>query len=192
MRRRLIGMAAGLMLGVSTNAAAASLAAMPVSEHSDLSAFEKWTSVLIRHDARAVPGWQALTVELAALDERTRLDRVNAVFNRVRYVPDADQWGRGDYWATPAEFVRGAGDCEDYAIAKYLALREAGVPAEALRLVIVRDRDAGGIVHAVLAVAAAGEVWILDNQEDRVLPATAVTRYVPIYAINEERWWYYG
>jgi len=66
-------MAAGLMLGVSTNAAAASLAAMPVSEHSDLSAFEKWTSVLIRHDARAVPGWQALTVELAALDERTRL-----------------------------------------------------------------------------------------------------------------------
>ena len=42
------------------------------------------------------------------------------------------------------------GDCEDYAIAKYVALREAGVARENLQLVLVRDR-AVRQDHAVLA-----------------------------------------
>ena len=38
-----------------------------------------------------------------------------------------------------ATLTTGFGDCEDYAIAKYVALVEAGVAAEDVRLIIARD-----------------------------------------------------
>ena len=37
-------------------------------------------------------------------------------------------------------FNTGAGDCEDYAIAKYVALQTAGISAEDLRIVVVHGR----------------------------------------------------
>ena len=57
---------------------------------------------------------------------------------------------------------RPAKDCEDYAIAKYVALREAGVEAADLRFLLVRDRLAGD--HAVLGVRYEGRWLILDNR----------------------------
>jgi predicted transglutaminase-like cysteine proteinase len=52
------------------------------------------------------------------------------------------QWGVADRWSPPLEaFSTGRGDSEDYAIAKYVALRAAGVPKQDVKFVIVRNTD---------------------------------------------------
>ena len=87
---------------------------------------------------------------LAIVDEgRTRSGRARiGVINReinLAIVPTSDfvQWGVDDRWSPPLEtFTTGRGDCEDYAIAKYVALTEAGVPPEDVKLVVVRDKTA--------------------------------------------------
>ena len=81
-----------------------------------------------------------------------------------------------------------SGDCEDYAITKYLSLRQLGFAADRLRLVVVQDvvRD---LAHAVLAVYLDDEVYILDNLTEAVLPQEQVAQYVPYYSVNELTRW---
>ena len=64
-----------------------------------------------------------------------KLVMVNSFFNKFQYKQDSKLYASSDYWATKKEFLmRGFGDCEDYAIAKYAALVELGVPLEKLAL----------------------------------------------------------
>ena len=65
---------------------------------------------------------------------RGQLDEANRAVNMaIRYASDFAQHGEADRWSAPlATFANGKGDCEDYAIAKYVALREAGFPEERL------------------------------------------------------------
>lgn len=66
----------------------------------------------------------------------------NRFFNQIPYVPDLAAWGVKDYWATPDEFIeKGAGDCEDFAIAKFYALKNMGVPVNRLVLAFVKVRN---------------------------------------------------
>src|SRR5205807_4873713 len=71
---------------------------------------------------------------------RARLGEINHAINlSIRPMSDLAQYGVVDPWTSPlATLAAGAGDCEDYAIAKYVALREAGLDNEDLRLLIVR------------------------------------------------------
>ena len=135
-----------------------------------------------------VMAWQAMLsgeVGRAPLDQ---LQAVNRFLNNWRYKADAQNYGQRDYWATPLEFLRQSGDCEDYAIAKYVSLRQLGFRAEHLRMVVVRDivRD---LAHAVLAVYLDDQVYILDNLTRAVLPQEQLTHYVPYYSINETTRW---
>ena len=59
--------------------------------------------------------------------------------------------------------LQGAGDCKDYAVAKYLALIEAGFPERDVKLVIVRD-IAAHQDHAIVAVRINGGWFLLDNR----------------------------
>lgn len=129
--------------------------------------------------------WQALKAQLNQAQERkTLLERVNRAMNRLEYFPDDQLWALHDYWATPAEFLaRGAGDCEDYAIAKYFLLLELGIPAEAMRIAIVRD-VARGLIHAVLLVQTEGGPMMLDNVIEEVVPAARVPQYRALLALN--------
>src|ERR1700752_651257 len=88
----------------------------------------------------------------AAREGLARLGEINRAFNlAIRPVSDRAQYGVEDYWASPlATLAAGAGDCEDYAIAKLVALRAAGLPADDLRLIIIREMTTGED-HAVLA-----------------------------------------
>src|SRR5262249_26522022 len=65
-------------------------------------------------------------------DGRARLGEINRAINlSIRAMDDFAQYGEVDVWSSPlVTFKNGAGDCEDYAIAKYVALRMAGIPAE--------------------------------------------------------------
>ena len=116
------------------------------------------------------------------------LSSVNAFFNGVTYVSDLTHWGLDDYWASPAEMLASnGGDCEDYSIAKYFALKELGVPIESLRITYVKAVRLNQ-AHMVLAYypAPGAEPLILDNLEDRVKPASERFDLVPVYSFNDE------
>ncbi len=98
---------------------------------------------------------------------------VNAYFNRWPYRLDIDVYGESEYWATPQEFLRLSGDCEDYSITKYYALKQLGVPVDRMRIVMLID-TIRGIAHAVLAVKQGDETYVLDNLSDLVLPHRAL------------------
>jgi predicted transglutaminase-like cysteine proteinase len=117
-----------------------------------------------------------------------QLVAVNAYMNARPYVTDAKNWGQKDYWATPAEFLARSGDCEDYAIAKFFALKRLGWNADALRLAAVKDLDQGA-GHALLVVFDGDRSWLLDNQIKQVVETDTVRRYEPVYSINENAWW---
>src|SRR5437879_4391793 len=114
-----------------------------------------------------------------------RLDEANRAVNAaIRYVSDYAQHGEADRWSAPlATFATAKGDCEDYAIAKYVALREAGFPEGDLRIVLVRDR-AVRQDHAVLA-AHLGDRWLfLDNRRSELLVDSDASSFTPLFAIN--------
>ena len=130
--------------------------------------------------ASADEGGPLLTVEL--------LKAVNVYLNRTTYIVDPVNWGVPDYWSTPDEFFMKNGDCEDYAISKFITLKRLGVDPAKMRLVILQDKNLRA-AHAVLAVELGGTYHILDNQVDTVLTHDKILHYRPVYSINENNWW---
>lgn len=130
----------------------------------------------------------------STLDEPQRLRDINDFFNRrLTFKDDAVTWGVPDYWASPLESLdKRAGDCEDYAIAKYFSLTAAGVPGAKLRMVYVRARQQGqSLAHMVLAYYAqpGAEPLILDNLRPEVLPASQRGDLTPVFSFNTEGLW---
>lgn len=169
---------------------------------SNLSAFVKWTSVLPRYEQERLAGpedcrncaakrWEHMLGELKNRPLSEQMEQVNRFFNQFRYIEDRDNFGVEDYWQTPYELMMNGGDCEDYAIAKYISLKRLGVPEADMRLIIVRDDRLGGIIHAVLEVRAGNAHYLLDNQSRTVLTRNEVFHYRPIYALNAQGWWAY-
>lgn len=136
----------------------------------------------------ALRRWRDLLRRLAGQPLSVQLDEVNRFANAWPYRTDAENFGRSDYWASPLEFLARSGDCEDYAIIKYVSLRELGVADRQLRLVVLRDTLRGD-AHAVLAVAAGDHVWILDNLAETVLPQDQLSHYRPYYSVNAQSRW---
>jgi len=118
---------------------------------------------------------------------RERIDAVNRMVNAaILYTSDLVQHGVADLWSAPlATLSSGRGDCEDYAIAKYVLLRESGVAAGDLRLLLVRDtlvrQD-----HAVLAVRQAHHWLILDNRWSISADSSEVRNLMPLFAIDQQ------
>ena len=122
---------------------------------------------------------------------QSRLDRLHAVnqfFNRWPYKSDDEAYGRREYWAAPMAFMSQSGDCEDYAIAKYFALRQLGFDKDELRIVVLYDsiRNVG---HAVLAVYDGADILILDSLSNFVTTHTRYRHYIPQYSMNETTRW---
>jgi predicted transglutaminase-like cysteine proteinase len=132
--------------------------------------------------------WKGIIHGLAGADRRTQIESVNREMNERLYVIDPINWGVPDYWATPYQFRRKNGDCEDYAIAKFMALRELGFENAELRIVVLNDLNLG-IGHAILVVYLDGRALVLDNQSKSVVPADSIRHYQPVYSVNEEGWW---
>ena len=137
---------------------------------------------------KAVMAWQALLKGLKGAGEREQVKKINRFVNQWHYRPDDQNFGKSDYWASPLEFMKRSGDCEDYAIAKYVSLRNIGFPAERLRLVVVND-TLKQLAHAVLAVYLDDSVVILDNLTNAVLPHDRIFQYEPYYSVNENARW---
>lgn len=116
------------------------------------------------------------------------LSAVNLYINRTSYIVDPVNWGVPDYWSTPDEFFLRSGDCEDYAISKFITLKRLGVDTTKMRIAVVQDENLRA-AHAVLTVDLDGTYHILDNQVDTVLTHDKILHYRPVYSINEGGWW---
>ena len=121
-----------------------------------------------------------------AREGRARLGEINRAINlAIRSMSDLAQYGEADVWSSPlVTFATGAGDCEDYAIAKFVALQMAGVSPDDLRIVVVRDTIRGED-HAV-AMARLDDRWLtLDNRRMAMVEDADVRNYRPLFVIDD-------
>jgi predicted transglutaminase-like cysteine proteinase len=137
--------------------------------------------------------WKSLVLAGVSLSDADRIKRTNMFFNQLmQFADDSVVWSQPDYWATPMESIgRGAGDCEDFAIAKYFSLLQMGVAPEKLRLIYVRAKtgSADGTptqAHMVLAYYAQSDVepLIMDNLIPDIRPASRRPDLVPVFSFN--------
>ncbi|HEX3504421.1 MAG TPA: transglutaminase-like cysteine peptidase [Xanthobacteraceae bacterium] len=119
-------------------------------------------------------------------DGMARLGVINRAVN-LAIVPTSDmkQWGVADHWSPPLEtLTTGRGDCEDYAILKYVALIDAGVPKQDVKLVIVHNRFPDE-EHAVVAARIDDRWFILDNRSLALVPDAAVRGETPLFVLDD-------
>jgi len=209
--RLVILVVAGLALATSTVPASArqagggeSLFGSHEVRSTRMSLFPKWQGALARYfDESRLPDapctstvfnrchlreWKRFLHGLRGERPAAQIKLVNEFMNRHRYVIDPRNYGVPDYWATPRQFLTLDGDCEDYAIAKYLSLRALGFDPVKMRIVVLQDLNLGA-AHAVLVVYHGGRALVLDNQIKTVIDHAAIHHYRPIYSINEQAWW---
>ncbi len=195
-----------LVLGLSSPTLAAAdtdLFGFTQVPQNNLENLTQWLSVLERHIKEDVPEgsctdtffnrchlkrWYAFLESIHDLPVGQQIQAVNRYANKKRYVLDIDNYGKQDYWAVVREFFYNGGDCEDYAITKFFSLRWLKIPISDIRIVILQDTNLR-VSHAVLAVWMADDVLILDNQSEEVLSHRRIAHYVPLYSVNEEKWW---
>ncbi len=205
MNRIIVCLGALFMLCHSVDSLAATLLLFGTQETAspNLKPFPKWNNMLIRYEKNKanekpctatalrhcrIQEWIRFLENIKDKDFHTQLDEVNRFLNQAEYILDIINWGIPDYWETPYEFLRKNGDCEDYAIAKFISLRLLGVPNDAMRIVVLQDTNLN-VVHAVLAIYVHERPYILDNQIKQVIPAERIFHYRPVYSINETTWW---
>jgi len=214
MLRRLSGMTAlALTALVSFGAAADSALIYPgykaVSSTNwsvNAAAVKHWREMLERwadgkdceSDTCTSKGWAEMVARVkAAGDLMAEIKLANALINdpaQHPYVEDIANWKQQDYWETPYEFLKKSGDTEDYAIAKYMLLRAAGLPAADMQIVAVRIKSLGGVGHAILLVRtdANAPTFVLDNRVAPILQITLVKdEFKPQLGLNEESWCVY-
>ncbi len=136
--------------------------------------------------------WQNLMETGKALPELDKLQRVNDFFNQnIKFVSDLALWLKEDYWATPAELLaQGAGDCEDFSIAKYFTLVEMGVDESRLRITYVKALELNQ-AHMVLTYFESPQSvpLVLDNLKPAISRATERSDLQPVYSFNGSGLW---
>lgn len=173
-------------------------------EKKNLAPFPKWTEALTRfkEESKKYAGeckvtaqekchyktWVAFLNKVKNASDLEKLQQVNAFMNQAKYVVDEINWSVKDYWATPGEFFRRFGDCEDYAVAKFMSLAALGLDRSKMKIVVLQDLNLK-VAHAVLAVELDGKTLILDNQIKKVIDADRIRHYRPVYSVNEKTWW---
>ena len=128
----------------------------------------------------------AIVDNAKAREGRARLGEINRAINlAIKPMSDLAQYGAIDVWSSPlVTFANGAGDCEDYAIAKFAALRHAGIPPDDLRIVIMRDTIRGED-HAVAAARLDGHWLMLDNRRMAMIEDAHVSNFRPTFVIDQ-------
>ena len=116
-----------------------------------------------------------------------RLGDINRAINlSIRPMSDMAQYGVEDRWTSPlATLAAGAGDCEDYAIAKYVALQAVGIAESDVRLVIVRD-TATREDHAVVAARLDGRWVMLDNRYLMMVADIEMRNVIPLFVLDHD------
>lgn len=171
----------------------------------NLKPFKKWNQALYRFSKEKAEkaggdckssklnkchydAWMKYLNKQKGKDKLTLIKEINKRMNKAKYITDNNNWGEKDYWATPGEFMAKFGDCEDYAIIKYLSLRLLGFKENEVRVVAVKDLNLK-IGHAILVAFVDGKTYVLDNQIKQVVEAKTIRHYQPIFSISTKTWW---
>lgn len=200
----LVFVVSGTLSDVEAAGKASKLFGTKEIRNKNLKPFPKWTGMLKRYFKEGALGegdctsetfnachlleWQSFLNSIEGKKVVTQVKAVNTYLNGVKYISDIRNWGVDDYWATPTQFKDQNGDCEDYAIAKYLSLRAIGFPLDKMRIVVVQDQNLG-VAHGILAVYINDKPYILDNQIKQILPSRKIHHYKPFFSVNEKSWW---
>lgn len=117
-------------------------------------------------------------------EDRVQIGHINRAANFALRALDSAHVD--DEWRSPlVVLARGAGDCKHYAVLKYVALREAGVAPDALKIVVVEVRSTHQ-QHAVVAVHIQNRWLLLDNRTLTLVESSiALDYYDPLYALDE-------
>ena len=170
---------------------------------SNLKLFPQWLSVLEQHMKEMTPEglcdarifnrchlreWLSFLQSIRHMSTDEQIRKVNGYANKKEYILDIENYGLGDYWATPKQFLQNNGDCEDYAIIKMMSLKQLGFDVNKMRVVVVQDTNQR-IAHAVMSIDRRNDILILDNQIEEVISHRDIFHYVPVYSVNENNWW---
>ena len=207
-----LGLTAALLLALPAGSAVAAKKTAKPSffntvevQSTNLKPFKKWTSALGRYSKEVAKRkgaackstkfnkchydqWMDFLKSQLKTDPLAQIKAVNRYMNKSRYITDQNNWGQKDYWASLGEFMAKFGDCEDYAIAKFISLIKLGFKPEQLRVVAVKDLNLK-VGHAILVVFLDGKTYVLDNQIKQVIEARSVRHYQPVFSINTKAWW---
>ncbi|MGE8068476.1 cysteine protease LapG [Pseudomonas sp. NPDC089569] len=136
-----------------------------------------------------IEAWSQMLQGERNAPEREQLNTVNRFFNQqLSFQDDTRIWHQTDYWATPIEsLIKGAADCEDYALAKYFSLRQLGIPSEKLRITYVKALNQNQ-AHMVLTFYGSpnADPLVLDNLIGDIRFASQRKDLLPVYAFNAE------
>ena len=175
------------------------------TESTNLKPFKKWNEALLRFSReKAAKGkgdckstklnkchydnWMKDITKQKGKDKLTLIKEINKRMNKAKYITDNNNWGQKDFWATPGEFMAKFGDCEDYAIIKYMSLRMLGFTEKEVRVVAVKDLNLK-VGHAIMVAFVDGKTYVLDNQIKQVVEAKTVRHYQPVFSISTKTWW---
>jgi predicted transglutaminase-like cysteine proteinase len=128
-----------------------------------------------------------IVAEGAGRSGRARVGLINrAVDLAIKPTSDEAQWGVADHWSPPFETLQThRGDCEDYAIVKYVALLQAGLSHDDVKIVILRNllpkED-----HAAVAARVDGQWLILDNRRLALVRDTKMVGSIPKFVLDED------
>ena len=173
-----------------------------VQQHDSAANLPQWKRILESYDKEAetyglcarspdvcpsesVAAWQVFLRAVRSESRVGQIRNVNVWFNMLPYKQDNWIYGKDDHWASVGEFLEQSGDCEDFAIAKYLTLRQLGFPVDSMWVSIVYDVYSG-TDHAFLIVEHDGETFVLDNRDDEVSGTRHSYRYQPHFLFNEK------
>ncbi len=119
-------------------------------------------------------------------DGLARVGEINRYINmEIKPVSDMVQYHVADFWSSPlATIAAHAGDCEDYAIAKLIALKETGIPSRDLRLVILRNNFSQED-HAVVTARVDGRWRVLDSRGFLMLDDVQYVNFRPVFLIDD-------
>ncbi len=136
--------------------------------------------------------WQKLIDTGKTITELEKLQQVNDFFNHnIAFSDDLVVWKKADYWATPFELLSiGAGDCEDYSIAKYFTLVELGIDQSKLRITYVTVLGLNNR-HMVLTYFESSHAvpLVLDNINPNIIASTDRRDLSPVYSFNGSGLW---
>jgi predicted transglutaminase-like cysteine proteinase len=174
-------------------------------EVADLEILEQWQDVLARIEAErpayrecerrfadcapaALLAWRALIGRLRGKPLRQQLEEINKFANTRTLRSDLEVFGKNDHWATPLEFLEHSGDGEDFAILKYVSLRELGVPKEQVRLLQVDDTLINE--SEIMLVVYEGDMPLfLGTHWGFVAEQQYIHYHIPYLSMNEDRRW---
>jgi predicted transglutaminase-like cysteine proteinase len=128
-----------------------------------------------------------IVAEGAGRSGLARVGLINrAVDLAITPTSDEAQWGVADHWSPPFETLQThRGDCEDYAIVKYVALLQAGLSHNDVKIVILRNllpkED-----HAAVAARVEGQWLILDNRRLALVRDTEMVGSIPKFMLDED------